>query len=284
MTGASLPPPSAEAGGELPSSPRGPIFDPSVPNAARIYGYLLDGKDNFPADRAAADRLIELIPGLKRHARLNRLFLRRSVHDLARAGVRQFVDLGSGLPTQDNVHEVVHRVAPDARVVYVDMDPVTIAHARALLATDPDGLVQAVEADVRRIEDLLSRPELAALDRSKPIAVTAVALFHFMPGMVPAQIITALREWMPPGSYLVISHATPGTMSPEDVEKALALYQQANLQMFLRSPEEVARLFKGFQLSEEGIVPVGLWRPEIDDDEQTPTGGHFVGGLGWLAH
>ncbi|MBG0818375.1 SAM-dependent methyltransferase [Planomonospora sp. ID82291] len=256
-------------------------YDPSIPNVARVYDFLLGGKNNFAVDRTAAARLTQLVPGLQRHALYNRMFLQRVVHDLALAGVRQFVDLGSGLPTQDNVHEVVHRVAPDARIVYIDIDQMAAVHARALLARHPDGLVRFVEADVREITDLLARPELAALDRSRPIAVTAVALFHFMPSTQPKQIVTALREWLPRGSYLAISHATPGTMSPQDVKTALAEYQRANLQLHLRSPQQVRDLFNGFQLQDD-IAPVQLWRPEFADDAQAPEGGHFIGGLGWL--
>ncbi|WP_329431266.1 SAM-dependent methyltransferase (plasmid) [Streptosporangium sp. NBC_01495] len=262
------------------------LYRQPAPNVARMYDYLLDGKDNYAVDQEAADRLIKLVPDLRNQVRNNREFLRRGVEALAQRGVRRFLDLGSGLPTQENVHQVVHRIAPEAQVVYVDMDRVAATHGHALLASN-DGLVRMVEADVRETAALLQHPDVAALrpstEPAEPIAVSAVALLHFMPE--PQRILDSFREWLPVGSYLMLSHATPGTMSSEAVQEALEVYERAGMRMYLRSPEEIADLFAGFELLDEGVAPVSRWGlTEVVVPTPTPTGGHFLGGIAVLRH
>ena len=181
-------------------------IDASVPNVARIYDYWLGGKDNFAADREAADRQARAIPQLPWLARQNRDFLRRTVLFLAAAGITQFLDIGSGLPTNQNVHEVAQAVNPDARVVYADIDPVVVNHAQALLSGKR---VAAVRGDICRPEDILGAPEVRRLiDFGEPVAVLALAVLHVIPDEAgPAAAMARLREAMAPGSYLVISHA-----------------------------------------------------------------------------
>ncbi|MBP2707834.1 SAM-dependent methyltransferase [Microbispora sp. RL4-1S] len=259
-------------------------INPDVPHAARIYDYLIGGKDNFAADREAAEALIRIVPYLRQRARENRAFLMRTVRHLAEAGVRQFLDIGSGLPTAENVHQIVHRVAPDARIAYVDSDEIAVVHGNALLAGAPDGPVRMVHADVRDTAALLDHPDIAGLfDRGQPIAVIMIALLHFIPGGQAREIVDTMRAWLPEGSHLVISHATPGDLSPEAQREGTAVYERANMQITMRSVAEITSLFDGFQLSPEGVVPVSEWRPEGGFRERPPSGGHFVGGVARLA-
>jgi len=237
------------------------VFDPGTPNPARIYDYLLGGKDHFPADRAAAEELVALVPEARAGARENRAFLGRAVRYLAaEAGIRQLLDLGTGIPAQGNVHQVAHSVALDARVVYVDNDPVVHVHANALLA---EATTTAVLADLRQPDRITQHPKTRELlDFTKPVAVLLVAVLHFvtdakdLPG-----IVACLRDAVPPGSFLVVSHAT-GDFRPEVAGKVTEVYERASAPLVLRSRAQVAALFHGFGLLPPGLVQPAAWRPD----------------------
>jgi SAM-dependent methyltransferase len=236
-------------------------FEASTPNVARMYDYYLGGKDNFPADRQAAERVLAIVPEVRAAVRANRAFVGRAVRFLAAAGVRQFLDVGSGLPTRRNVHEVAHELAPDARVVYVDDDPVVVVHGRALLAcTDT---VAVVQGDLRRPEEVLGHPEVRALiDLDEPVAVLLTLVLHFVTDAEdPVGIVRRLRDAKAPGSYLVVSHGT-GDPRPGTAPRVAAVYQQASAPIVSRSRAEVLRFFDGFDLV-GGLGYVMEWRPDL---------------------
>jgi hypothetical protein len=256
-------------------------IDRSVPNGARIYDYMLGGKDHFQADETAAERMIAANPAAPLTARANRAFLGRAVRFLAKdAGIRQFLDLGTGLPTQQNVHEVAQGVAPDARVVYVDYDPVVVLHGRALLATT--GTVTVVQGDLRRPNEILAHPQTRRLiDFDQPVAVLLVAILHFITDEEdPAGIVARLRDEMAPGSHLVISHTA--NESPDEVMAAAQQgFRMAGAPLTPRTRAEVARFFDGFDMLDPGLVEVSQWRP--DTPEAPPPSGSpwtIVGGVG----
>jgi hypothetical protein len=234
--------------------------DTERPSPARIYDYMLGGSHNFAVDRRMAEYVLSVAPQIRPTAHANRAFLRRAVEYLAGAGIRQFLDLGSGIPTVGNVHEVAQRVAPDARVVYVDIDPVAVAHSRAIVAGDER--VAVLQADVRQPETIMSDPLLGLLDLDEPVAVLLVGLLHFIPDTDdPRRLVGALRDAVVPGSYLAISQvATPAEMTPEQREMA-ERYQQAT-PVALRRPEEIAAFFDGLELVEPGLVDPSAWRPD----------------------
>lgn len=236
--------------------------DLKTPNVARMYDYLLGGKDNFAADRDAVREVVRHAPDTPFMARENRAFLRRAVRFLAESGIRQFVDIGSGLPTQGNVHEIAHQVAPDAHIVYADLEPVVLTHGRALLADTPR--VAVIQGDARRADDILTDPELGRLiDFDRPIAVLMLAVLHFIgDGDDPPGIVARLRAAMAPGSYLAISHVTADFDADSRVRDAGAVYEKATYQITLRGRTEVARLFDGFELVDPGLTTLSLWRPD----------------------
>jgi hypothetical protein len=236
--------------------------DLKTPNVARMYDYLLGGKDNFAADREAVDDVISRAPDTPFLARENRAFLRRAVRFLAESGIRQFLDIGSGLPTQGNVHEIAHQVAPDARVVYVDVEPVVLTHGRALLADTRQ--VTVVQGDARRTDEILNDPEVRRLiDFDQPVAVLMLAVLHFIDDRDhPPGIVARLRASMAPGSYLVVSHVTADFDSDSKVRDARAVYDKATFQITLRSREQVMRLFDGFEPVDPGLTTLSLWRPD----------------------
>jgi SAM-dependent methyltransferase len=243
-------------------------IDVTTPNVARIYDYLLGGKDNFAVDREAAKHLLQAAPYLRTIARDNRAFIGRAVRYLAgEAGIRQFLDLGGGLPTQTNVHQMAWRVAPDARVVYVDNDPVVWSHGQALLA---DGnQVVMVLADLREPGAVLDHPDTARLlDLSKPVAVLCASVLHFVPDEAePHRIIAEYRDRIAPGSYLAISHGTTGTPEndPEDtVGGVTSVYRDASAQLHVRSLADIQRFFDGFDLIDPGVSWTTEWRPDPD--------------------
>jgi len=238
-------------------------IDTTKPNVARIYDYLLGGKDNFAADREAARRLIEAIPDVAAIARDNRSFLGRVVRYLAtEGGIRQFLDLGGGLPTQANVHELAQGVAPGARVVYVDNDPVVASHGRALLASGDQ--VGMVLGDLRDPAGVLAHPDVTRLlDLTRPVAVLCTSTLHFIGDEAePHTIIAAYRDQMAPGSYLTISHGTLEEDPANEGGKAEGVYRQASSQLHVRPLAEVLRFFDGFELVEPGLTWITEWRPE----------------------
>ncbi len=236
--------------------------DPTTPNVPRMYDYLLGGKDNYAADREAVEEVVRHAPDTPFLARENRAFLRRAVRFLAESGIRQFIDIGSGLPTQGNVHEIAHQVAPDARVVYVDIEPVVLAHGRALLAGTPE--VTVIQGDARRPGDILADRELNDLiDFDRPVAVLMLAVLHFIGDEAdPPGIVARLRSAMAPGSYLAVSHVTADFDADSRVREAGAVYEKATYQITLRSRDHVMRLFEGFDLVEPGLTTLSLWRPD----------------------
>jgi SAM-dependent methyltransferase len=250
--------PDQAASGRLPAE-----LDVSTPNVARMYDYFLDGKDNFAADRAAADEILALVPAVRRTVLENRRFLRRTVRFLAaEAGIGQFLDIGVGLPTQGAVHEVAHEVNPEARVAYVDYDPVVVSHGNALLA-EPDRSI-VVQADLRRPDALLSLPAIREyLDFSRPVALLLVAILHFVgDDDDPGGIMAALSDALAPGSYLVLSHVSNDRLVDKEAgERVRRLYAESSQPLWARSREQILRFFDGFELVEPGLVPACEWRP-----------------------
>jgi S-adenosyl methyltransferase len=257
--------------------------DVTRPSIARIYDYLLFGKDNFAADRAAADELMQSRLDPRRLALANRAFLRRAVRFVARQGISQFLDLGSGLPTSPSVHEVAREVVPAARVAYVDHDPIVVAHNDALLATR-DGGVITVRADVREPDVVLGHDALrGCLDFGRPIAVLLLSVLHFISGDEDAPgIVARFRERMAPGSYLVVSIGTSDGADPEMLAEATATYAGARMPFTLRSRDQILDLFDGFDLVEPGLVSLPEWRPDYNTD-QTPLNGPTVAAVARLA-
>ncbi len=256
-------------------------IDVNVPNAARMYDYYLGGDNNFPADREAAEKVLRVAPWARVTALENRAFLHRVVEFLAREhGVRQFVDIGTGLPTQGNVHEIAHRVTPDARIVYVDNDQVVLGHNRALLARVAS--TTTVRADLRRPAEITGHPELNALiDWSKPVAVLLIAVLHFIPhANDPAGIVGQFREIMAPGSYIAISHAHHQG-DEEAVRHLISIYRSANAPLILRSGGQIERLFSGFELLEPGVVQVNKWHPANEPYAEEEV--WAIGGVGRVA-
>jgi S-adenosyl methyltransferase len=237
-------------------------YDTSVAHIARVYDYWLGGKDNFAADREAAEQAIEVNPDIVVTARANRAFLRRAVTYLAgEAGLRQFLDIGTGIPTNNNTHEVAQRIAPDSRIVYVDHDPIVLSHARALLSSTPQGRTAYVEADLRAPAKILAEAA-PILDFSRPVAVMLVAILHFIgPGDDPYDIVGQLVDAVPSGSYLVISHPASDIDSGVMINMAKRLNQLMLQKATARSHDEVAAFFAGFDLIEPGLVRVPDWRP-----------------------
>jgi S-adenosyl methyltransferase len=266
------------------SGPGAAGIDTSVPNVARIYDYILGGKDNFAADRQAARQLLAALPDIAGVVRDNRSFIGRVVRFLAgEAGIRQFLDLGAGLPTQSCVHEMTQAIAPDAHVVYVDNDPVVCSHGQALLG--PPGKVGFALGDLRRPAEILQHPEvLARLDFSQPVGVLCVCALHFVPEEEkPHEIIAEYRDHLAPGSYLAITHGITAE-TPEDdpdgvVESVTNVYQSASAQIHVRSRKEIERFFDGFEILEPGVVWMADWRP---DPGTRPAGrpNSLFGGLG----
>jgi hypothetical protein len=240
-----------------------PEIDMTTPNVARIYDYWLGGKDNFEADRVAAEAILAQMPGQRRSALENRQFLRRAVRFLAgEAGIDQFLDIGVGLPTRGAVHEVAHEINPKAHIVYVDYDPVVVAHGNALLAT-PD-LSVVVPGDIRRPRELLENPVIREhLDFSRPIALILLAVLHFVPEEDdPGAITACLRDALAPGSYLVLTHIGEELLPDKAAaRRAMDVYKKASEQILPRGAEQIRGFFGDFELVEPGLVPKHAWRP-----------------------
>jgi O-methyltransferase involved in polyketide biosynthesis len=253
--------------------------DPSVPSSARMYDFYLGGTHNFEADREAARRVIAAMPEAPAIARVNRGFLGRAVRFLLDAGVRQFLDVGSGVPTVGNVHEIAQRIDPDARVVYVDIDPVAVIHARQLLAGNDRAT--AIVADLRRPEDLLGLlhepSQRAVLDLSRPVGLLLVSMLHFVPGEEAYQAVTALRDALAPGSYLVLTHGATEGFDPGEAAQVQGVYQQTTTPGRLRSRPGVKRFFGDFDLVPPGLVWVREWHPAGPDYGQANKVGMLAG-------
>ncbi|MGW3360787.1 SAM-dependent methyltransferase [Streptomyces bungoensis] len=234
-------------------------IDTSRPHPARIYDYLLGGKDNYEVDQRAGDRLAEAAPEVRAGLRANRAFLRRAVRYVVGSGVRQVLDIGTGLPTSPNVHEVAQTLAPDVRVAYVDNDPIVAAHANALLSSS--GTTSVMLGDLRDPRSVLDNPEVRrTIDFDEPVALLLVAVLHFLTDAEdPAGAVATLRDALAPGSFLVLSHAT-GDFA--DRTAAQAVYSKATATLNLRSHAGVERFFDGFDLIEPGLAQVPFWRPD----------------------
>jgi S-adenosyl methyltransferase len=260
MTSNDAPPPD---GGT--ASGTGPLpFDTSVANHARVYDYLLGGKDNYAADRAAVDAVLEIYPDLAFTARANRAFLGRAVRYLAgEAGIRQFLDIGTGIPTAGSTHEVAQAIAPEARVVYVDYDPIVLAHARALLTGEESGATEYIHADLRDTPAVLSQAR-QLLDFSKPVAITLIAILHAIPDSDnPHAIVARLLDAVPSGSYLAVSHMGLEFLPPEMRQDIMGIASRMSHQQYTyRSREQLAQFFEGTDLVTPGLVQVEEWRPE----------------------
>ncbi len=243
-------------------------LDPNKPNAARIYDYLLGGKENFAADRAAAEQLVRAMPAAARIARANRAFLAAAVRQVAGHGIGQYVDIGAGLPTPPNVHECARAAVPGARVTYVDNDPVVVTHARALLATDDH--VSVVSADARDYEAILSALELGeTIDLSQPVCVLFVSMLHFIADSDADALVAAFRDRMAPGSYLVLSAGCRDESSAPagaDIQSAYG----SGTPLSGRTSAEIAAYFGDFELVPPGVVPVTEWPLDVAGASRAP--------------
>ena len=241
-------------------------IDTTRAHPARRYNYLLGGKDNFQPDRDSGDELARLNPAIKIAAQENRAFLQRAVGFLAKQGIRQFIDIGTGLPTADNTHEVAQRIAPESRIVYVDNDPLVLVHARALLTSTPEGRTAYLDADLREPEKILNDPVLRdSLDLTQPTGLVLVSILPFVPGNdVAGPIVRTLLDAVPSGSYLVLSHATFDTLDPEVAAKYWEMFHAGKSDIWPRTEAEVRDLFAGLELAEPGLVQVHQWRPRPD--------------------
>lgn len=239
-------------------------IDSSTVHPARRYNYWLGGKDNFAVDRASGDEILKQFPTARIAALENRRFLQRATRHLAGAGVRQFLDIGTGLPTADNTHEVAQAIAPDSRVAYVDNDPMVMAHARALLTSTPAGQTTYIEADLRDPASILADPQLrATLDLSQPVALMLIAVLHFVPGAgAAAPIVDALMDALPSGSYLVATNATKDPLPPAMAAAYDAALASGLTNIWPRDAAEFTTLFDGLDLLEPGVAIVSDWRPE----------------------
>jgi S-adenosyl methyltransferase len=241
-----------------------PPFDTSVANQARIYDYLLGGKDNYAADRAAVDAVLKVAPELGFTARANRAFLGRVVRYLtAQAGIRQFLDIGTGIPTAGNTHQVAQAVAPESRVVYVDYDPVVLAHARALLTSHKAGATEYVDADLRDTDAILGHAA-RLLDFTKPVAVTLLMVLHVIPDSDdPHALVAKVMDALPSGSYLAVSHLGSDLLDEEAKQGFENIVSRSAQQQYIgRSRDEMLRFFEGTDLVEPGLVRVEEWRPD----------------------
>lgn len=253
-----------------PDSPLPKGIDTSRPSVARMYDYYLDGKDNFQVDRDAVDRVAAAMPEIRHLAWENRAFLRRAVRYMARQGIDQFIDIGSGLPTVGNTHEIARQVIPDARVVYIDIDPVVAAHGRILLATDENTAVGT--ADMRDPEQVLQHPETTRLiDFTRPVGVLLIAMIHFIDLADRPRIMEELRGALPAGSHLTATHVTADLRSAEAAAQIENVYAATPTPIYFRTHAEVAGFFDGLELVEPGLVTIDAWRPDPSDPAPSAT-------------
>jgi S-adenosyl methyltransferase len=249
------------------SDPR-PIaeIDTSHPHSARIYNYWLGGKDNYPVDREMGEQIRQLLPAIPEMARCQRAFLVRVVTYLARdVGIRQFLDIGTGLPTANNTHEVAQRVAPESRIVYVDNDPLVLTHARALLTSVGEGRTDYIDADLREPDKILEQAG-RTLDFTEPVAIMLLGVVHHViDDDEAAAVVRRLVDAVPSGSYLVITHTT-STVTGAAMEEAVRQWNEASpVPIVIRTPQQLAAFFEGLEVLEPGVVPTTRWRPDPAD-------------------
>jgi hypothetical protein len=254
-------------------------IDLTTPSAARMYDYFLGGAHNFGVDRDLARQVLAISPNTPMVAQANRAFLHRAVEFLSGQGIRQFIDIGSGIPTEGNVHETAQRIAPESRVLYIDHDPVAVAHSELIL--DGNLTTRVIQADLRRPNDILDAPQMAeVIDLSEPVAVLMVAVLHFVSDEArPRELIAQFREAIGPGSYLILSHITDEGR-PVEGKQVKDLYRSAADPITLRSRPEIEDLFTGWDLVDPGVVWVPQWHPswadEVGDD---PSSSSILGGV-----
>jgi SAM-dependent methyltransferase len=257
-----------------------PEINTNVPQSARVYDYWLGGKDHFPADRALGDAIAEALPTIRTQVRAQRAFLGRAVRYLARdAGIRQFLDIGTGIPTAGNVHDVAQEIAPESRVLYVDNDPIVLAHARALMAGTPEGSVAFIQADLREPEAILGDPAVAAtLDLAQPVGLVLVGVMHHLRDSDdPRRVVATLVGALAPGSYLVLSQSTPD-FDPAAMRNLAAASEQGGIPNVPRTLADTEPFFAGLELVEPGLVPMATWRPD-PGAEQDPRSVYAYGGV-----
>ena len=259
-----------------------PVIDTSKAHSARVYDYYLGGKDNYAADRETGEIAMQSWRAVRTAVRENRAFLGRAVKFLAgEAGIRQFLDIGTGLPSANNVHEVAQAVAPESRVVYVDNDPIVLAHARALLAGTSEGRTEYIDADLREPDKILASPAVCGtLDLTQPVALMLVAILHFLTDDDnPAGIVATLLDALPAGSYLVASHVTP-EHDPVGVGGLVRAYRQGGIPAQVRTATEFTALaFSGLELIDPGVVLVSDWRRQPGGSRPSPEEVNWYGGV-----
>jgi hypothetical protein len=251
----------------------------NVPHSARMYDYWLGGKDNFAVDRAVGDAMIKAIPGMRYMAAENRKFVHRVARDLvAKEGIRQFLDIGTGIPTRPNLHEIAQRITPEARVVYVDNDPIVLVHARALMISTEQGRSEYISADIRDPDSILNNKTLRdTLRFDEPVGLTLIAILMLIADADdPWASVAALRDAMPSGSCLAITHPT-ADFAPDEVAEAVAAATGAGVTLVARPREAVERLFGDWELLEPGLVPVSSWRP--DEQVENPQAAYYWAGV-----
>lgn len=254
-----------------PNPPKSSRLNPDVAHNARVWNYWLGGKDHYPADREIGERIFGMFPNIVHVARADRAFLGRTVRYLAgEAGIRQFLDIGTGLPSVDNTHEVAQRLAPQARIVYVDNDPLVMVHARALLTSTPEGATDYIDSDARDVDKVL-RAASETLDLDRPVAVMLLGILNFVLDTEEArEMVRRLMEAMPSGSYLALTHPTLELGGEANVEAMRFWNEHATPPITARSREEVTGFFDGLELLEPGIVSCSRWRPEFAGIGEAP--------------
>lgn len=260
-------------------------IDISVPSVSRIYDYYLGGSHNFEVDREAARKAMEFLPGLPKIMQANRAFMRRAVRFAADEGIDQFLDIGSGIPTFGNVHEVAQAARPGAHVVYVDHDPVAVAHSQSVLKGNEDADV--VAADLLKPQEILASPQLQRLiDLNRPVALLLVAILHFVEDADdPYSAVAELRDALAPGSLLVVTHASYEgiPLPPERAEGTVDVYKNIRNPLIMRTRDEIARFFEGYDMVEPGLVPMPNWRPDTAPEDEDPYSFSGFAGVGRTA-
>ncbi|MFJ8330102.1 SAM-dependent methyltransferase [Streptomyces sp. NPDC094437] len=260
-------------------------IDISVPSVSRIYDYYLGGSHNFEVDREAARKAMEFLPGVPKIMQANRAFMRRAVRYAAGQGITQFLDIGSGIPTFGNVHEVAQSLVPGARVVYVDHDPVAVAHSQAVLDGNADA--EVVAADLLGPQEILASDGVRRLiDLNRPVALLLVAILHFVEDVEEVRAaVRELRDACAPGSLLVLTHASfeGVAVAPERAEGFVDVYKDIRNPLIMRSREEIARFFEGYEMVEPGLVPMPDWRPDTPPEDEDPYAFSGFAGVGRTA-